>query len=199
MLLAAFRKNDGSDWPLNELLSRVARTLLDTGLSEGPIVARFEKPMDMSVGSVPVLELFVQLTWRLVNREQPLPIIAQYAEVEPAASKTIGQIESNTYSSTAAVQSEESATILVDVSVRSFVPGGILSRIDVDLGRPVKVGEVGLLGLDDVFRFDVAEFELALLNRHSRDYRFLARMATQAGHSVVVPAQYPEGHIQPNV
>jgi len=190
--LDALRKSDGSDWPLDDLISRVARWMLDTGLHQGPMVCSIEKPVDMFLGSAPIKEVLFRYNWRTVEREQVMPALLQYSGPE----SVLGRMESSSHSQTSIVQAPEGASVLVDVSVRSFVPCGILARVNVEFGQPIQIKEIGFLASNDSPSVEAMIFEVVVIKSHSRIYRFLKSMTRQAGHSASVPARYPEGIIQ---
>jgi hypothetical protein len=194
LLLSAFTKADGSDWPLQDVLSRVARMLPDSGVREGRIVISIGDVLELFLGSVPVKELLLEFNWHRVRREQILPILFNYTSASDMP-ESIGMAEASGHSRTAIVYSDNAVSSIVDVSVNSFSPCSFLSKIQVEFGREVRLRACGVIGLEKLNTSDFAICVFHAIPKHSRKYRQLKQATLAPGTSRRMSWNHPEASI----
>jgi len=162
---------------LGRLLAIAIRDAPRTGLGQGPIVCRVQDPPGIFLGSVPISELFIYFVWHAVERQQVLPIIMSYGDVDESSVESIANLEASPHSRTAVAYSKGQVSVMIDVSVMSFAPNSVLTGARVDFTKPVSPRMSGMIGFkEEVIQNLPTEF--AAVARDSDDYNWLVRSST---------------------
>jgi len=162
---------------LDFLVSTVARDAPRTGLGEGPIVTRMLDVPSVFLGSIRIRELFTCFEWRMVEREQALPVLLSYVSHNDGHESDLGSMEASKHCGTSIIYSEDEVTSIVDVGVQPFHPSCYLCGAEVRFRTPVKARVIEVIGLERLHS-DVMEADFEAIYRTSPVYQWLLKSSS---------------------
>jgi hypothetical protein len=171
---ALFTTKYGTPWPLGMLFHEAASKIASSGTPEGFFRMQFFTS-DLFIGSVPVAELLIGAEWKWVRQEIVLPYVLSFHD--PLKRNCGGTyIEKNNYSKTEIFHTPEHAIATVDISQNPPFECSYLRSIDLDFGRPMRLGGIGIIGLTEQC-FTLFPLSVSAINKRSAAYRALTSEA----------------------
>lgn len=147
--LTMFRTSTGAPWPVNDLFQNAATQIANHDFPENRVARMRCSTKELYFGATPIPELVFQTQWRWLHKDLVLPTVLAFGPPTSTISEQEAYIERTDHSRTEIHHGSEGLVALVDVVAAHPLDGAFLRRVDLDLGQPLPLRGIGLIGLGE--------------------------------------------------
>jgi hypothetical protein len=164
-------KSNGEPWPLDDLFRTLANRLAELNTTER--FARLQVfTRELHIGSVPVPEVVLNVDWRWVHRDVSVPTVLTFRGPGEPAEPAEAMVEKNHYSRTEIFHVNGTVLPVIDVSLAPPEPRSYLRRADIDLGAPLPVRGIAMIGVGEPL-LSLFRFKIKVIRKDSSLYQAL--------------------------
>ncbi len=170
--LTMFRTSTGASWPVDDLFRNAATQIANHDLPENRVVRMRYFTKELFFGAAPIPELVFQAKWRWLHGDLVLPTVLAFGPPTSTISEQQAYIERADHSRTEIHHGSRGVVALVDVAAAHPLDGAFLRRVDLDLGQPLPLRGIGLIGVGEPL-LGAVPFRVHFIGAGSRQHEHL--------------------------
>lgn len=168
--------SSGAPWPIDDLFRGAASAVVKHKLPDGEIVTIPCGTKDLLLGGTPINGLVFQARWHWIHRNHGLPAVFLYRSSFDRSDESV-HVEKGYDAETEILHTPSGVFVIIDVAAAHPRNGAYLRQVDLDMGQPLAVSGMQLIGLEDPI-LGVVGFKTHVIPSGSGRYRKLLRRSS---------------------